>query len=65
MASDDISIIEVTWDGNTQEEEIDGLDDWTEPQLVPEGEYIMGIKIKDGRGDGINGLTFLTTKFAP
>ena len=34
--------------------------EWTEPQLIPDGQYIIGLKVDRG-ADGINALAFLAT----
>ena len=35
--------------------------EWSEPQTLPEDEFIIGLRINKGSEEGITGLVFLTT----
>ena len=62
LDDDELAIHEIIWGQYIElEEEVLPTGEWSEPQTLPEDEFIIGLRINKGSEEGITGLVFLTT----
>ena len=61
LIADDTTVInETIWAEEEEEEPSSG--EWTESQMIPEGQYIIGLKVNIDDAKGIESIAFLTTE---
>ena len=64
LIADDTTVIsEVIWAEQSIEGEAEPSEgEWTESQMIPEGQYIIGLKVKVDDAQGIKSIAFLTNE---
>ena len=65
LDDDELVIHEMIWgqyvELEEEEQQMEPTGEWSESRKLPEGEFIIGLRINKGVEDGITGLVFLTT----
>ena len=65
LDDDELAIHEIIWgqyiELEEEEQQMEPTGEWSEPQTLPEDEFIIGLRINKGSEEGITGLVFLTT----